>query len=84
VALADVYDALTSDRPYKGPLGHVEAREWIVTRYAQQFDPAVVEAFVEREADFQRVNAKVDQVNNGANSAETGCEIDIPTTLSVD
>ncbi len=83
VALADVYDALTSNRPYKGPLEHIEAREWIVTRYAQQFDPAVVEAFVEREADFQRVNAKVAQADNGANSAETGCEIEIPTTLSV-
>jgi HD-GYP domain-containing protein (c-di-GMP phosphodiesterase class II) len=82
--LADVYDALTSDRPYKGPVGHVEAREWIVTRYAQQFDPAVVEAFVEREADFQRVNAKVDQANNGVNSAEPGCENDFAAALSVD
>jgi len=83
VALADVYDALTSVRPYKGPVGHVEAREWIVSRYAQQFDPAVVEAFVEREADFQRVNANVAQANNGANSAEAGREIDIATALSV-
>ena len=46
-------------------------------------DPAVVEAFVEREADFQRVNAKAAQANNGANSSEAGREIDIATTLSV-
>ena len=53
------------------------------TRYDQQFDPEVVEAFVEREADFQRVNTKVAQANNGANSAEAGREIDVATTLSV-
>ncbi len=58
VALADVYDALTSSRPYKGPIAHEEARDWIVTRYAAQFDPGVVEAFVAREEDFVRVNAK--------------------------
>lgn len=55
VALADVYDALTSDRTYKQAVSHEEARDWIVTRYAQQFDPAVVEAFVAREKDFRRV-----------------------------
>lgn len=55
VALADVYDALTSDRPYKKAVSHEAARDWIVTRYAQQFDPAVVEAFVSREEDFRRV-----------------------------
>ncbi len=60
VALADVYDALTSSRPYKGPLGHNEVREWIVSRYAQQFDPHVVEAFLAREADFLRVYQSIE------------------------
>jgi len=57
VALADVYDALTNERPYKDPIAHEEAREWIATRYAVQFDPSVVEAFVARDKDFARVNA---------------------------
>lgn len=56
VALADVYDALTTSRPYKGPIPHHEAREWIASRYASHFDPAVVEAFVAREEDFVKVN----------------------------
>ena len=56
VALADVYDALTTSRPYKGPVSHAETREWIATRYATHFDPAVVEAFVAREEDFLKVN----------------------------
>ncbi|NOY42040.1 MAG: HD domain-containing protein [Planctomycetes bacterium] len=55
VALADVYDALTSTRPYKGPSTHEEARDWIATSYAEKFDPVVVEAFIAREKDFKRV-----------------------------
>jgi len=56
VALADVYDALTNSRPYKGPVTHSETREWIASRYATHFDPAVVEAFIAREEDFLRIN----------------------------
>lgn len=57
VALADVYDALTSQRPHKAAVSHEEARDWIVSRYGQQFDPLVVEAFVAREQDFFRISA---------------------------
>ncbi len=56
VALADVYDALTSDRPYRPALSHAEAREWIVSQYGTQFDPEVVEAFVARELDIARIS----------------------------
>lgn len=57
VALADVYDALTSRRPYKEPMSHAEAREWIVSRFETHFDPETVEAFVARDRDFARVLA---------------------------
>ena len=56
VALADVYDALTSARPYKEPISHAETLEWIAARYGSHFDPTVVEAFVAREKDFLRIN----------------------------
>jgi response regulator RpfG family c-di-GMP phosphodiesterase len=56
VALADVYDALTSNRSYRDALSHAEAREWIVSQYGSHFDPAVVEAFVAREKDFIRLS----------------------------
>ncbi len=59
VAVADVYDALTSHRPYRPALSHAEAREWIVSHYGTQFDPEVVEAFVAREADFARLSSTV-------------------------
>jgi response regulator RpfG family c-di-GMP phosphodiesterase len=66
VALADVYDALTSNRPYRPALAHAEAREWIVEHYGTQFDPEVVEAFVAREADFARISQAVQQASSDA------------------
>lgn len=45
VALADVYDALTSVRPYKPAYSHDVARNLIVTQSGAHFDPDVVEAF---------------------------------------
>ncbi len=44
--MADVYDVLTSQRPYKAPLLQEAARERIVQGSGSSFDPAVVRAFV--------------------------------------
>jgi two-component system, response regulator RpfG len=48
VAVCDVYDALTSARPYKGPWPASEAINYIRQRSGSQFDPACVEAFLGR------------------------------------
>lgn len=53
VALADVYDALTSQRVYKLALSEDAAREIIVNGSGSQFDPVVVDAFLVRFEDFQ-------------------------------
>lgn len=45
VALADVYDALTTRRVYKQPIPHDEAVATIVASSGRQFDPDVVDAF---------------------------------------
>ncbi|MCA9296019.1 MAG: HD domain-containing protein [Phycisphaerales bacterium] len=55
VALADVYDALTSRRTYKDALTHDEAREIIVQGSGTHFDPEVVRAFTARDEDFRTV-----------------------------
>jgi putative two-component system response regulator len=52
VALADVYDALTSKRVYKEAYTHIVAKN-IITREAHtHFAPEIVEAFVASEAAF--------------------------------
>jgi len=55
MSLADVYDALTSRRPYKDAWSHDDVREHIVSQSGTHFDPAVVEAFVVREAEFRAI-----------------------------
>ncbi len=55
VAVADVYDALTSRRPYKRGMTHTESRAIIVGGSGQKFDPEVVAAFLRHEAEFQKV-----------------------------
>jgi putative two-component system response regulator len=46
VAVADVYDALVSERIYKGPWECAESANYIVAGRAIQFDPQVVDAFI--------------------------------------
>jgi putative two-component system response regulator len=46
VAVADVFDALTSARPYKRPWSNEEAAAFITSEAGHHFDPHVVEAFV--------------------------------------
>ena len=45
-SVCDVYDALTSKRPYKEPWSHEAAVAEIQKQAGEQFDPAVVEAFL--------------------------------------
>jgi len=45
-AVADAFDAMTSDRPYRRALDWRKAREEIVNNSGVQFDPKVVEAFL--------------------------------------
>ena len=45
VAVADAFDAMTTDRPYRKGMPPWEALEEIVGKSGKQFDPGVVEAF---------------------------------------
>ncbi len=55
MSLADVYDALTSRRPYKDAWSHDDVREYLAAQSGTHFDPAVVDAFLAREAEFRTV-----------------------------
>ena len=45
IAIADVYDALTSDRPYRKALSPIEAKQEILKGSGTDFDPEIVKFF---------------------------------------
>ena len=47
LAVADTYDAITSDRPYRARRTRAQALSEIERCSGSQFDPLVVEAFIE-------------------------------------
>jgi putative two-component system response regulator len=47
VAIADVYDAITSQRPYKESLPHAIAMRLITESSGKHFDPYLAEVFAE-------------------------------------
>ena len=52
VALADMYDALTSKRCYKSAFSHEKAKGIIIEGKGKHFSPDIVTAFLNREQDF--------------------------------
>lgn len=57
-AIADALDAMTSDRPYRKALSFAQARDEIVRCSGQQFDPHMVELFLEiPEEEWQLIRA---------------------------
>lgn len=57
VAVADVYDALVSVRPYKPAWPIEEAVEYIQKQAGTQLDPACVEAFCKRLSDVAKIQS---------------------------
>lgn len=55
MAIADVYDALRSKRPYKEPLPHADAAALIRKDSGKHFDPTLVDCFMHLEADFNTI-----------------------------
>jgi putative nucleotidyltransferase with HDIG domain len=59
ISVADVYDALVSDRPYRKGISPFEARDVITKAAGKDFDPKVVKAF---EAAFRKQRLEVPEV----------------------
>jgi len=59
ISVADVYDALASDRPYRKAMSPYEAKDQIVKGSGTQFDPNVVKAFIKA---FEKGEMDVPQV----------------------
>jgi putative two-component system response regulator len=56
VAVADVYDALTSKRPYKKAMSHLESKAIILSGSGKHFDPEIVDAFLRHEDTFDDIS----------------------------
>jgi len=65
VAVADVYDALTSARPYKKAWSPSDALEYISAQRGKHFDPGLVDAFLS-------ISDKVLEVQRDLEDPETG------------
>jgi HD-GYP domain-containing protein (c-di-GMP phosphodiesterase class II) len=46
ISVADVYDSLTSDRPYRKAMSPFDAKDIILKGTGSDFDPRVVDAFM--------------------------------------
>src|SRR3954466_9646303 len=55
VAVADVFDALTTKRPYKEAMPPKAARDYLWEKRAHEFDPACVDAFLARWDDVLEI-----------------------------
>lgn len=59
IAVADVYDSLTSDRPYRKAMSPFDAKEVITKESGTEFDPQVVDAFL---AAFRKGEMEISEV----------------------
>jgi putative two-component system response regulator len=73
VAVADVYDALTSKRVYKPAQSHEQAQQEIVAESGRHFDPDVVQAFLDCAEEFKSVKRRF------AEDGRKGAAVFVPT-----
>jgi PAS domain S-box-containing protein len=65
VALADVYDALTTERFYKRAYTHDKSRQIIISLKGSHFDPRIVEVFEQLADEFNRIREELFKEENG-------------------
>jgi putative two-component system response regulator len=87
VSVADVYDALTTKRVYKEAFSHGKSMTIILEGSGSQFDPEIVDAFLQREQDFAELARKLRDDQPVCNevpkeiAAITGCANGVKTTI---
>ncbi len=80
VALADVYDALTSKRVYKNAGSHEETRATIVAERGAHFDPTIVDAFLQVEEAFLTTRSRF--IENGLDRLHPSLDISLSGVAS--
>jgi HD-GYP domain-containing protein (c-di-GMP phosphodiesterase class II) len=88
VAVADVYDALSTKRIYREACPHEKCVEIIREGTGKQFDPGLVEIFLNLEAEFRDIALSCRDVHESLDeeslSAPGTAEIDAETAASVE
>jgi len=59
VALADVYNALRTNRPYRPAWGHQETLEYILNQKNKIFDPLIVDTFLKLHLQFRDISREL-------------------------
>ena len=72
VALADAYDAITSDRPYKRAYSHEVAVERITNDSGSHFDPLLVDAFSRCHPKFELIQKQMKSSHAYATTVGSG------------
>ncbi len=62
MAIADVYDACISERPYKAPIPHLDVVKIIHDGSGIHFDPELVRLFEENHEEFNRIGTSFSDV----------------------
>ncbi len=65
MSVADVYDALISQRVYKDALPHDRAVQIVFQGRGAHFDPDIVDAFIEIQDEFQAIAARFADTDSG-------------------
>lgn len=71
MAIADVYEGLTTDRPYKKAVSHETAVRVIIQGKGAQFDPTLIDIFAQVADEFIR-EAKADEKRQQSPGLEKG------------
>ncbi len=77
VALADVYDALTTKRVYKSAFSHDIARSIVLEGRGVHFDPDIVDSFIQNEEEFIAILRRFAE-SESADSAEYASAVEMP------
>lgn len=77
VAIADVFDALTTDRPYRAGLPNQSALELMSAGRGGQFDPVLLDVFLSQREAAERIQARFSHLDDQPSLVPTG-DVPIP------
>lgn len=75
IAVADAFDAMTSDRPYRKGMPYAKAEEILKQNRGPQWDPTIVDCFISSRLEIQNLCSKAMRPNHIETAMNEGAEI---------